>query len=67
MAIDPVSLTIAISSVVIAVLTHVRYSRCFGVEIVTKDKSNDCKKEEAQPSKKKNADANSFANDPLLQ
>lgn len=38
--IDPISLTLAISAVVIAILSHIKTSKCFGMEIVTRDSTD---------------------------
>ena len=34
--IDPVSLTIAITSAIIAIFTHIKHSKCWGIELDTK-------------------------------
>ena len=34
--IDPVSLTIAITSAIIGILSHIRHSSCFGIDIDTR-------------------------------
>jgi len=46
--VDPISLTVAITASIIAILSHIKKSKCCGIEIQTRNTEQE-KKEEKPP------------------